>query len=130
MEKNFRTLSTNNGISRRTFLSYGVASAGLLLLGTANASALPERLTDLRSKFRQMEGYGIPPFVSWSDPTMKALLSALTLINNSSVRSGGSEPLPISGASHEEQFRSLNSILGKAPLSPFGPDSLNALEKL
>ena len=129
MEKNFRTLSTSNGFSRRTFLAYGVASAGLLLVGTAYASEVPERLSELRSKFQEMAGYGIPPYVSWSDPTMKSLLGALSKANNSSARAGRAEPFPLSGASSEEQYRSLNALIGRSPSSPFGTESLALLEQ-
>lgn len=128
MEKTFKPLSASNGMTRRAFLAATVASAGLLIVGTARAD-VPERLAELRSKFREMEGYGIPPFVTWSDPTMRSLLSALSQANNSSARSGGAEPFPLSGSCPEEQFRSLNSFIGRSPESPFGTDSLIILER-
>lgn len=129
MERDFRALRADAGISRRAFLSYGVAGAGLLILGVPRDSEASERLADLRGKFREMEGYGIPAFVSWSDPTMRELLGSLSRMDNSLARSGRPERLALHGSTPEEQYRSLNSLIGRAPESPFDPASLDALER-
>jgi hypothetical protein len=130
MEKNFRQLNQNNGLTRREFLSAGALAAGLLICGKALADEQGIRplMAELKEKFREMKSYGIPPAVFWTDPTMRKLLGAISGVNNTAARNGKTEPFSVFGATHEEQYRSLNSFLGKSQGSPFGPDSLSALE--
>ncbi|HSB46539.1 MAG TPA: hypothetical protein VLD37_00885 [Candidatus Bilamarchaeum sp.] len=129
MEKNFRMPSEKSALTRREFLSAGALAAGLLVCGKALAGdGIPAAISELREKFRDMERYGITPAVCWSDPTMRKLLSGISTLNNSFARSGRTEALAVFGASPEEQYRALNSLLGRPRESPFGPDSLAALE--
>jgi hypothetical protein len=130
MEKDFKAVSEKRTISRREFLSAGALAAGLLVCGKALAeNGLRQVFAELRDKFREMERYGIDPAVCWTDPTMRKLLSTISLINNSSVSSGKTERFAVFGSNPEEQYRSLNSFIGKSGGSPFCPASLAALEQ-
>ncbi|MEW6721877.1 MAG: hypothetical protein AB1324_01300 [Candidatus Micrarchaeota archaeon] len=129
MDRKIRSPSERHHYSRREFIAMGAMAAGILLIGTPASAQVPDVLARLRGKFREMGEYGIPPLVCWSDPTMRELLSALSGAANAAARSGRPEAFPLSGSTHEEQYRSLNSLLGRPRDSPFGPGELAALER-
>ncbi|MFH0884467.1 MAG: hypothetical protein V1861_02045 [Candidatus Micrarchaeota archaeon] len=70
-------------------------------------SNLVTQLTGIRTQFDTMRRNSIPPVVTYTDPSMTALLE--TLATNATALN-----IPITGTTREERFRSLNNWLNTA----------------
>ncbi|MEW6721876.1 MAG: hypothetical protein AB1324_01295 [Candidatus Micrarchaeota archaeon] len=85
---------------------------------------------DIREKLASMEREGREPLLTHEDAEIARLLSSIAKLNEKAGKEYGFEPLPVSGKSDAESFRSLNAWLGRPHDAPMDGRAISELDLL
>jgi hypothetical protein len=82
---------------------------------------------DIRKRLGELESKDWPATLTYKDPEMDRLLRSFARLNEKAGRYGH-QPIPVSGPTTHEIFRSLNGWLGRAPDAPLDEKAVADLD--